>query len=132
MDKNQRPVKELFNQISSFKIEHIKAFFICRHMSNYRIHGFLRTQFLNSEGFPKFSFSTENNDSQKQPPEVFYKKIVLENFAKFIGKHLSQSLFFNKFARACNFIKKETLVQVFSCEFCEIFKNTFFYRTPLG
>ena len=27
---------------------------------------------------------------------------------------------------ACNFIKKETLGQVFSCEFCEIFKNTFF------
>ena len=26
----------------------------------------------------------------------------------------------------CNFIKKETLVQVFSCEFCEIFQNTFF------
>ena len=31
---------------------------------------------------------------------------------------------------ACNFIKKETLTQVFSCEFCEIFKNTFSYRTP--
>ena len=29
------------------------------------------------------------------------------------------------------FIKKETLAQVFSCEFCEISKNTFFYRTPL-
>ena len=27
---------------------------------------------------------------------------------------------------ACNFIKKDTLAQVFSCEFCEIFKNTFF------
>ena len=27
---------------------------------------------------------------------------------------------------ACNFIKKETLAQVFSCEFCEIYKNTFF------
>ena len=25
-----------------------------------------------------------------------------------------------------NFIKTETLAQVFSCEFCEIFKNTFF------
>ena len=25
----------------------------------------------------------------------------------------------------CNFIKKKTLTQVFSCEFCEIFKNTF-------
>ena len=24
------------------------------------------------------------------------------------------------------FIKKETRAQVFSCEFCEIFKNTFF------
>ena len=28
--------------------------------------------------------------------------------------------------KACNFIKKETLTQVFSCEFGEIFKNTFF------
>ena len=27
---------------------------------------------------------------------------------------------------ACNFIKKETLPRVFSCELCEIFKNTFF------
>ena len=26
----------------------------------------------------------------------------------------------------CNFIKKETLAQVLSCEFCEIFKNTLF------
>ena len=32
---------------------------------------------------------------------------------------------------ACNFIKKETLAQVFSREFSEISKNTFFYRTPL-
>ena len=29
-------------------------------------------------------------------------------------------------SRACNFIKKETLTQVFSCEFSEISKNTFF------
>ena len=33
-------------------------------------------------------------------------------------------------ALACNFIKKETLAQVFSCEICEISKNTFSYRTP--
>ena len=32
---------------------------------------------------------------------------------------------------AGNFIKKETLAQVFSCDFCEISKNTFSYRTPL-
>ena len=28
--------------------------------------------------------------------------------------------------KTCSFIKKETLAQVFSYEFCEIFKNTFF------
>ena len=30
---------------------------------------------------------------------------------------------------ACNFIKKETLAQVFSCEYSEICKNIFFNRT---
>ena len=30
-----------------------------------------------------------------------------------------------------NFIKKEAVAQVFSCKFYEIFKNTFYYRTPL-
>ena len=29
---------------------------------------------------------------QKQPPEIFYKKGVLKDFAKFTGKHLCQSL----------------------------------------
>ena len=33
--------------------------------------------------------------------------------------------------KACNFIKKETLAQVFSCEFCQISKNNFLLRTPL-
>ena len=65
-------------------------------------------------------------------PDVFYEKGVLRNFAKFTGKHLCQSLFFNKVAGAAyHFIKKKTLAQVFFCEFCEISKNTFFYRTPL-
>ena len=65
---------------------------------------------------------------------MFCKKGVLKNFANFIGKQLCESLFFNKVAglrsEACNLIKKETLAQVFSCEICEIFKNTFFYRIP--
>ena len=34
-------------------------------------------------------------------------------------------------SQACNFIKKKTLAQVFSCEFCDFSKNTYFYRTPL-
>ena len=46
------------------------------------------------------------------------EKGVLKNFAKFMNKHLRQS--------DCNFIKKETLAQVFSCELWEISKNTIF------
>ena len=64
---------------------------------------------------------------QKQPPEVFCEKGVLRNFTKFSGKHLCQSCQ----PQACNFIKKETLAQAFSCKFCEISKNIFFSRTPL-
>ena len=53
---------------------------------------------------------------------------VLRNFTKFTGTHLCQSLFFNKVSFVT---KKEALAQVFSCEFCEISENTYFYRTPL-
>ena len=51
----------------------------------------------------------------------FVKKGALKNFTKFTGKYLCQSLF----------IKKETLAQVLSCEFCEISESTFLHRTPL-
>ena len=58
------------------------------------------------------------------------RKSVLRNFAKSTGKYLCQSFFFNKIEGlspdACNFIKKEILAQVLSCEFPEISKNTFF------
>ena len=63
-----------------------------------------------------------NSNYRSSRPEVFYKKDVLRNFAKFTEKHLCQSLFFNK----------ETLAQVFSCVFCEISKNIFSHRTPVG
>ena len=33
---------------------------------------------------------------------------------------------------ACNFIKKKTLAQVLSCEFCETFKNTYFSQNTSG
>ena len=59
------------------------------------------------------------------------KEGVLRNFAKLPGKHLCQRLIFNKVAsqaKAFNFIKKESLAQAFSCEFCEISKNAFFIR----
>ena len=36
------------------------------------------------------------NQTQKQPPEVFYKKDVFNNFAIFTGKQLCWSLFLIK------------------------------------
>ena len=48
------------------------------------------------------------------------KKGVLRNFPKFTGKRLYQCL------RPATLLKKETLAQAFSCQFCEISKNTFF------
>ena len=47
--------------------------------------------------------------------KVFYKKGVLKNFAKLTVRHLYQSLL----------NEKETLIQVFSCEFCKIFENAY-------
>ena len=75
-----------------------------------------------------FSYNIKSHKhwNRSSRPKVFCKKGVLENFAKFTWKHPCQSLSFNKVA----FIKKETLAQVFSCEFCEISKNTVSYRTP--
>ena len=52
--------------------------------------------------------------------EVFCKKRVLRNFAKFTVKRLRHSLFF----------KKEALAEVLSCKFCKISKNNFSDRTP--
>ena len=43
----------------------------------------------------------------KQPLEMFYKKSALKYFAKFIEKHLCQSLFFNKVA----IVKPATLLK---------------------
>ena len=41
------------------------------------------------------------------------------------------SFFLSCRPQPCNFIKKENLTQVFSCEFREISKITFFHRKPL-
>ena len=55
------------------------------------------------------------------------KKGIPRNFTKFTGKRLCQSLFLNKVVGlSCRPIKRETLAQGFSCEFCESSKNTFF------
>ena len=63
-------------------------------------------------------------------PEVFGKKGVLRISQNSQENICARVSFLIKLqVQACNFIKKETLAQVFSCEFCEISKNTFSYRT---
>ena len=62
--------------------------------------------------------------------QIYFSKEIKSNFFHFsIGK----SFYTQKQSPRGVLWKreKETLAQVFSCEFCEIFKNTYFYRTPL-
>ena len=58
--------------------------------------------------------------------EMVYKKSSLK-ISQYLQDNTYVRVCFNKVARlqACNFIK-EAQTQVFSCEYCEIFKNTFF------
>ena len=63
------------------------------------------------------------SSNRSSRPEMFSKKGVLRNFAKFQKNTCTRD--------ACNFIKKEVLAQAFSCQSCEFSKNTFSYRTPL-
>ena len=60
------------------------------------------------------------------------RKVVLENFAKFIGEHLCQAIFFNKVAyrRPATLFEKKILMWLFSCEFYEISKSKYVYRIP--
>ena len=72
----------------------------------------------------KAAFSTSEQDTETATGGVLYGKVFLE---------ISQNSQENNCANlpmpnfnSCNVIKKETLAQVFSCELCEITKNTFF------
>ena len=65
---------------------------------------------VNTSEVCSFEFAPYEQCYQK----VYQNIIILGNIAKFTGKHLCQGL------------KKETLAKVFSCEFFEISKNTFF------
>ena len=53
-----------------------------------------------------------------QPPAVVYKKVFLKVLQK------SQENACVGVSFLIKWLKKETLAQVFSCEFCDVFKNT--------
>ena len=60
----------------------------------------------------------------QQKSAVEYSKAVIQESSV---KKVFRKIWQNSQENTC----KETLAQVFSFEFCEIFKNTFFYRTSL-
>ena len=62
---------------------------------------------------------------QKQPPEVFCKKGILENFAKFTRKHLCQSMLFNKIAG----LKKRPWNRCFPVNFAKFLRTPFLRNT---
>ena len=68
-------------------------------------------------------------------PEVFCENSVLGNFANVTEKHLFARVSFLMKLQAQDLQfylkKKKSLVQVFSCEFWEISKNTFLYKIHL-
>ena len=72
-------------------------------------------------------------NGQKQPSEVFYKKVVLWNFTKFTGKYLCLCLFFNKVAglrpEVCSFIKKRLWHRCFPVDFVKSLRTPFLQNT---
>ena len=81
----------------------------------------------------------EHRFSRSSRLEVLCEKGVLRNFPKFYEFYeISSNTFFIEHLRTVAsawalrpaVFRKETLAQMFLCEFCEFFKNTFSYRTP--
>ena len=71
---------------------------------------------------------------KKQPPEVFCKKKVFLEISQNSQVNTRARVYFlmKLQTSSCNFIKKETLAQVFSCELFEISKNNFFQNISGG
>ena len=66
------------------------------------------------------------NDYRSSRPEVFCKKGILKNFAKFTGKQLCQSSFR---LRHVTLFKKRHWHRCFRENSAKFFKNIFFHRT---
>ena len=67
-------------------------------------------------------------------PEVFCKKGVLRNFANFAGKHLCQSLFFNKIEdlNPATLLKKSLWHRCFPVNFAKFLRTSFLQNTSGG
>ena len=83
--------------------------------------------FFKKKFFYQLSFAT----NEKPYPKCSIKKMFLEILQNPQENNYARVSFLIKLqASTCNFIKMETLAQVFFCELCEISKSTFSDRTP--
>ena len=74
-----------------------------------------------------WKYSLKYPNGRRSRPKVFCEKVALEKFAKFTGKHLSQSLFFNKIAgRPATFLKKRLWSRCFPVNFGKFLRAPFF------
>ena len=64
------------------------------------------------------------NQTQKQLPEVFYKK----SSQKFRNIYRKTTVLKSLLNKSFQLYKKGTPTQVFYCEYCEIFKNTYYEK----
>ena len=61
--------------------------------------------------------------------EVFFKKVVLVRFTKFMGKHLFQGLFLTTLqAQTFNLISKKLLHKCFPVNFAKLLTRTFYFQ----
>ena len=96
------------------------------------------TSFSCKKGSFHFPISSDRNwhhgltiNHQKQPTEVFSKKGVLRNFAKFIAKHLGQRLLFNRVAGRPAILLRVSSTGVFIWIW-QISKNSSFSQNTSG
>ena len=102
---------------------------------NHQQHLFYRTLItsyfrpVNIAKFLRTAFLWDTTRSSRF--QMFFKISVLKSFAIFSKMHLCWSVFLNNLqAEGLQLYLKKSPTQVFFCEVCEIFENTFFYRTP--
>ena len=96
---------------------------------------------LSLPNFPNFNKFLNRGNNRSSRPEIFLKKGVLRNFAKFTGNHLCQRLFFNKVAglrlifdevaglRPATLLKKSLWHRYFPVNFAKFLRTPFLQST---
>ena len=108
------------NSIAFFTKKWIKKFYItttARVKQNFTQHQVIIWESWDSQNYAVIGMQPSHRNSYQR---CSIKEGFLKNFANLTGKHLWQSLFFNRV------VGLSPLAKVFSCEFCKIFKNNFF------